>query len=307
MTIANSLKGTRMGRPVKSEAEVLEECRNYQTTSGQATSLEELSLDVGGIGDSQAIDPAAVTSRMSKQLSGSFIFYDVPYQGGVLPCVERPLRFLDNRKSKTQEQHLQWLCDPANNMTEYTIADMELEYQFLRISFDLRNHLIFGQYARRYLAEYQALDNPFIVTADQINYFPGLLDAVIKSKSSIQSKSKTVPIPVYPNSLSVLSYERPEQELNLINALDNDTISLLGLYLGEGFERAGAILPYAFKRKNGDLRRTLLATPDFQFRIKNPTCAGGFGLLNTGQLIVSSQILHQGHALPVALVELSRN
>ena len=200
------LHGTRMGRKVNQVDEVLAEFKNYKPeTETPAMLPPEAGLPVA----SPANPIPTIDSRIERLPNGHFRFYQVSYQGGVLDCIERPMQYLDGGAQKTQQGHLDWLAEPANNMTEYTLADMELEFQMARISFTLRDDSQFGTAARQYIEQIRTLYDSWIVTADHIEYQSCGLEAVIINKGKIPSKpQKQVIIPTYTGNHSVLSSER---------------------------------------------------------------------------------------------------
>jgi len=238
------------------------------------------------------------------QVSGdTFQFFGVPYQGGVLPCIERTLQYLDGGVEKNQEKHLEWLAEPANNPQNWTMADMELEYQMLRISFELRNHPTLGAVASEYIKQIRELYDKWIVTADHIEYLPSGLEAVITNKGKIPSQpQKRVIIPTYTGDYSLLSKERPESQFETIETIDPLTSEFLQSYLGQGHEQAGAVFSYCASRKNGNHRETRLWTPATNNRTQWRMWVGGLGVDDFDNFSVYANYLvnDEWWALPVA-------
>lgn len=255
MTIANALKGTRMGRPVKTEAEVLEEFRDYKAPEG-----------------------SGLAGRIGRLPNGNFLFFDVPYQGRALPCIERPMQLLDNGKEKSLAEHLAWLLEPQNNMAEFTIADMELEFQLARISFELCDAAQFGDLARQYIEGTRTLYSRKLFTADRFDYFPGRMGGIITNLGKIPSKHKRVIIPSYPSEVYGLSVSRPESELDRISRVDLSTKRFLSAFLGLGADRAGAIFSYLAPCQGPHLRGVRIRTPDLGWRDYHHTSIGGLGV-----------------------------
>jgi len=288
----------RGGRRVLSEKEALEEIAGYG--SAEAPIVEVPSpgpvKPVGMLG--------SIENHIVQVSNDTFQFFDVPYQGGVLPCIERTLQYLDGGVKKTQEKHLEWLAEPANNPNGWTIADMELEYQMLRISFELRNHPALGAVASEYIKQIRELYDCWILTADYIEYSPGGLEAVITNKGNIPSKSeKRIQIPTYTEDHLVLSHRRLESQLDIIAINDQPTNDLLKSYLGHGFEQAGVVFSYCARRDRTRLRETRLWTPRAKFRTQSAQRVGGLNGLNYTRFSISTayEVPLRGFALPVAL------
>jgi len=255
MTEACAMRGTRMGRHVKTPEEVIEECRNYPVSETTGTK-----------------------GRMDRLPNGNFLFFDVMYQGEKLPCIERPMEYLDHGKPKSLDEHLAWLFEPSNNMTEYTIADMELEYQMARISFELRDDARFGELARQYIEGMHTLYAHQLFTADRFDYFPGKLGAIVTNKGKIPSNPKRVIVPMYPSGFNSLSSPRSESELDKTSRIDIQTKRFLSSFLGLGGEWAGVIFSYLAPRQGSHLRGTRIRTLDTGWRNYHYTSIGGLGV-----------------------------
>jgi len=247
----------------------------------------------------------ASETRMVQVSGDTFQFFGVPYQGGVLPCIERTMQYLDGGVEKNQDKHLEWLAEPANNPNDWTLADMELEYQMLRMSFELRNHQTFGAVASEYIKQIRELYDNGIVTADHIEYLPDGLEAVITNKGSVPTQpEKRVIIPTYTNNRFLLSKERPEAQLDTIEIQDQQTNEFLQSYLGRGYEQAGAIFSYCSSRNNTQLRKTQLWTPDPNDRIRSPQRVGGLGFgsdVGVDIYVAYEDVNGSWRALPVAI------
>lgn len=245
----SALSGTRMGRKVKTVDQVLAECANNRiNTSDVEISNPEDSAETPSVSQTEGSD--AIASKIKLLENGNFLFFDVPYQGGVLDGVERPMRFLDDGAEKTQEEHLLWLSKRNNKPygPGWTMADMELEYQLLRICFDLRTDKTFGAIANSYIQQIGLFYDSWILTADRITNNGGL-ESVITNKGTIQSSAKKVLVPAFNGESLVLSREREETELDSVYATGSITDDFLKSYLGVGSERAGIILSYCATRK----------------------------------------------------------
>ena len=254
----------------------------------------------GGGKDPTPPDTSVVgTGSIRKNATGNFLFFDVPYQGRVIECIERPMNYIDSGNTKTQTAHLKWLADQKNNPEGFTLADSELEYQLCRMSFNLRADGTCGALANEYITTIRELYNNWIVTADHIQYGSGL-EAVITNKGSIASKPKSgVIIPTYNGDHVVLSDERPETELDTIKPVDQKTNTFLKQYLGVGSEHAGKIFPYCATRKGTNLRETQLWAPNEQDRARFPERVGGLGFY--GRFSINANVYIIRRALVVAV------
>lgn len=252
MNTSNALRGTRMGRKVEDPAAVIAELASYKTP-------EEFTTETTP-SPAKSVDFGSLDSRIERLANGHFLFSNVPYQDKVLAYVERALGFVDGGNKKTQTEHVTWLAERAQHPEGYTLAPMELEYQMLRICFDLRDHPSFGPVARDYMAQIRGLLNGSVMTADRISYqaFPSVDKARFGNAGFIPSKTKSAIITGLQSSNLELSSCRPEHLLENTFALAPLTDSFLKEYLGFGYERAGIIFPYCSNRKETNLRQTRL-------------------------------------------------
>lgn len=291
----SALRGTRMGRPVKSEKEALEECKGSKAQSADPILVEETV---------ETAEPVleVVQSRITKSPRGDFLFFDVPYQGRVIPCVERPMENLDWGHEKSQSQHLEWLASKSNHWHERTMADMELEYQMLRISFDLRNDSQYGDCAIQYLTGILPLYGAHLCTADSI-YYENSTQAVIINKGSVPSQKKRARIPIFSNEKALpLSNIRRPAELDQINTLEESAKDFLKQFLGFGWERAGIVWSYVGARNMSLLPATGLYT--YSPLPNEPRCRFSGIISVEPNWIVIGEILpglDQYKALPVVL------
>lgn len=243
------------------------------------------------------------TSHLRKTSEGHFLFFNVPYQGGVLPCVERPMDYIDGAQKKSQQEHLDWLADPQNGMTDYTLGDMELEYQLAMISYCLRSEPGEALLAQEYITRMQDLYMHGIVTADRIEYFPGV-KAVITNHGKINLGSKKiVKVPLFKSGYFTLSSERPERNLGQVRGISGRVSAFLDDYLGYGFNLAGAFCSYLTPRlDNQNLASTILNTPTTDWRINQRPKVGVCGRWGSGYVISTGiDLMAENRALAVAL------
>lgn len=306
MTQVSILGPPRSGRRVLTEKQALDEL----TKSGAFESPVGGAMDTGIVSPSGVLAPLSNgvsgvgSSRIEQVTSDTFRFYDVPYQDGVIPCIERPMQYISNKKEKTQKQHFEWLAQ-AKDHDGWTLADMELEYQMLRISFELRNHPALGPVAAEYIRQARMLFVQWITTADLIEFTPGGINAKIINKGLFTPKpEKQVDIPCYADDYFKLSEPREEKQLYQVNRFDEFTRPFLETFLGQGYANAGAIFSYCSSRTQNQLRDSRIFTPSIMSRTSTPLRAGGFGIDEEGRFdILANDYTHStGRAIPVKRV-----
>jgi len=293
MNTVGVLSGTWMGRRVKTPEEVMEEINHSKSQTEEQIPIEEI-VD--------ASDTELIISKITEKTNGSFLFFDVPYQGRILPCVERPMFHLDCGEIKTQSKHLEWLAREPHGGYRHTLADMELEYQMLRISFDLRTDSQYRDTARKYLSRILPLYEGRVCTADRIIYESSTY-AVITNKGRVKSQSKRARIPEFDNEKSLpLSNVRNPDQLEQINLLNESTQDFLKQFLGRGWERAGIVLSYAGARNMSLLPGTGLYTYT-PLPNRDPEEFNGTIILEPNWIVIGAMLpkSYPGKAIPVIL------
>ena len=250
MNTLTALYGSRMGRKVEDPATVIAECEKLWSKNSHDTHAVETPGEV--------ITPAI--GQHPSELG--FYFFGIPYQGGIVDCLFRPLKYLDNGEEKTPAEHLKWLADRQNHpVPNWTVPDLELEYQLARTSFNLKDHPRFGKAAKKYLKGIGERLEQKIVTSDSIGPIVTGIEVTIQNKSGIgHSQEKRY---VHPGvTLYQLSTIRPVGALRRTSPINANIAQVLNTIFGSGYEEAGIVFSYLCSRTNRKLVATNLFDAD---------------------------------------------
>jgi len=277
MNQIRALSGTFMGRKVQDPKKVIEE---LLAQDRKDNGLENI-VEPGKTGvKTRPIRKRKPKSTIGIDQNGTFLFFKVPYQGRILATVERPMAFCSDGKEAKLREHLTYLRHHA--LLDYTIANMELEYQMMRIAFELRDHPKFGQLSVKYNLKMRPIYTAGVLTADSLTYSKKP-NVHIVNFGKVTSGDISAHLPYLYNGKDIIHGVRAESSLLAKYALSTEVEEFLKLYLGFGSELAGSVFPYFVTRANHMLRSTYLDTP----KHRPCTYPGGLHVTTAGELWIN--------------------
>lgn len=264
-----ALRGTWMGRHVKTEKEVLEEIAQFSQNGEDSVEVAQEknnptpAVSVEDTSEGSKPSPSVVLwhcSNISMPKPGVFRFSNVPYQGSILKQVLRPLNcFCSEGKIGSFESHQEWLNQPGCEYSGFIIPDMELEYQLMRISFEHRDDPKCKEAAKTYSRSMARFYRGGIITADSIEFKLNRVSIINHGSISPQERS-CKPL----SQLNIhLSENRPESKLLEILSLSSREGEFVDCLLGYGANNAGTVLSYSASRVGHRLRATSVHLSEF--------------------------------------------